>query len=355
MLLENILYVICVIAGTSGGVRSTPFDALYQSCPYTDFCQSNASKIFKDGTGEKMPCCPPCSCNDECEKTKNCCPDKPVNRQDVRDSFSESSSSLSNPSLTCRETVTKRSQGKIMSQYNGFDLGVLRYLIVDRCPDTEPNDTVALKCAGAQYTSIVDYIWVTDRTTGKIYQNQHCAQCHAIKNFVEWNLKAVCSIGITNSLNMRQELLSRDYCDLINELPIAEDIYATSDRYRCNQPNLNHCNTSGNLANYDEGFAMACETVVYPFMQHYKIVYKNVFCYFCNGYDVDQVTDVCPRMQDAARVIAKFDALINWQVEDILTQNSKSSCDVNEVFDKFTVSCTPLSVISHKTTLVNID
>ena len=347
MQLENILFVICVIAGTSGGVRWIQFDALYQSCPYTDFCQSNASKVFKDETGENMPCCPPCSCNDDCERTKNCCPDKPVNLQDVRDSFPESSSSLSNPSLTCRETITKRSQWNTMPQNNGFASGILRYLIVDQCPDTEPNDTVAFKCAGAQYNSIVDYIWVTDTTTGNIYQNRHCAQCHAIKNFVEWNLKAVCSVGIAKGLNMRQELLSRDYCDLINELPIAEDIYASSDRYRCYQPNLNHCNTSGDLTKYDEGFAMACETVIYPFIQHHNIVYKNVFCYFCNGYNVEEVTDVCPRMQDAARFYAKFNALISWQVEEKLTRNSKMSCDVNEVFDKFTVSYSLLSIISH--------
>ena len=341
MKIIRILYAICFIAGLSNAVRPTPFGALYEACPYTDFCQSSASKVFKDDTGKDMPCCLPCFCDDDCERRQDCCPDKPVNNTgDASDSSSESNQSLGDPDLTCKETIVKRSTGKKTTHFNGYSSGVLRYRIVDQCPDTERNTTTAVKCAEPQHISIADYVWVTDKTTGKIYKNRHCAQCHAVENVAEWNLKALCSLWLHDDLEMTHKPMLSDECDLINELPNDEAMFGNVDMYRCYRPNVNYCNATGDLAYYDEHYAEACESFVYPFLQHENRVFKNMFCYACNGYSLEDTTDVCPRSYFSMKADIAFTALINWQVEEKTIQRAEMPCAKDEVYDQFKVSVT---------------
>ena len=48
--------------------------AFQQACPYTSFCNKNATRFLQGS--RHVPCCKECSCVDDCWKRNNCCPDK---------------------------------------------------------------------------------------------------------------------------------------------------------------------------------------------------------------------------------------------------------------------------------------
>ena len=84
MLLQIFIQIIIVPAAVCGGVGKhgkMDFKMLYEACPYTTFCQANASMTFEEDTRKYMPCCPPCSCDENCLQSHNCCPDKVVDDQ----------------------------------------------------------------------------------------------------------------------------------------------------------------------------------------------------------------------------------------------------------------------------------
>ena len=318
------------------GAHDTPFDILYEACPYTDFCLSNARKIFRHDTSTSMPCCPLCSCDDNCTITQDCCPDKDINHHDHDPLFLDSNFRFDNSSMSCKASMVKTVKPDEL--FDGYTLGIKRYKVIDRCPDTEDNRTIILKCAGDQRTSIMEYVWVSDKTDGMIYQNRFCAQCNGVAHMTDWTIRALCSSNIANTANLRLDIIQTDYCELINEVPMEE--LKRVARHRCYKPVVQSCNQTGLMVSHDEHYRTACGTLMFPFVQPgVKYVYQNVFCYICNGNDIAGVDDVCPQTDDGNKGDRpRFNALLNWRHDEAQVNRLDMQCEDDEVFDKYKVS-----------------
>lgn len=297
-----------------------------QLCPFTDFCHANATEIYR--YPEYEPCCSECSCADNCWETGSCCPDK--------DNVTSKSSEL-----VCKSTmVKKRSNGRDTLFYDGFQEGIKRYLIVDRCPaDNFKNSTIQQKCQGVNKSSLEDYVWVVDTVSGKIFQNRHCAICHGHKSWKSWNIRTQCNnVDKTSFESLEVFLFSKD-CNIINEIP--EDLEVDTEIYRCYIPGISVCNQTGLWTQFDQDINDGCATYTMPFFQihHFLVdIYKNVFCYMCNTDQMDTLYTICPSRIDNIRVNAiSFNALIDFS-ERTKEPEPTPNCAPDELYDAYAVS-----------------
>ena len=75
MYIATILFIVLhVLLGVSGLQQIDVLIAFKQLCPYTSFCNKNATRFLQGS--RQVPCCKECSCVDDCWKRNNCCLDK---------------------------------------------------------------------------------------------------------------------------------------------------------------------------------------------------------------------------------------------------------------------------------------
>lgn len=327
--MNAIFYFVFLVSGTLS-FNSTTFIAEIGTklCPYTNFCHASASKIL-DEENYGVPCCLPCSCSDNCWKVGNCCPDR-------------STVDIQTPELFCRETLVKRTKSDT-KLHNGISLGIHRYRIVETCPENEVNVTLVDSCQREDRKAVDEYVWVSDKT-GKIFRNRYCAYCNDVYQFTEWQVRTSYSpiLLLPNFSILPQIILSADDSDLIVSVPESE--MKQTEKYRCLLPYTFACNQSGLWKTPDTSLKQACETYDSPFVvdEVFSTIYKNVYCYICNGYGVRGVKGLCTDLYDPERTLTtiSFSALldINWHEQYPKQKITKSNCEDNEVFDQFMVS-----------------
>ena len=295
-----------------------------QVCPYTDFCYMNASEAIYDET--KDPCCSDCSCNDDCWETQRCCPDKKGLMIQEQPSY-----------LECKETMTKRGKHNHKSAFDGNKYGIRMYFITDKCPDENTEEQLRENCSSENKTGIADYRWVSDKQTGKIYQNSHCALCHGVKTWFSWNIQTTCKKILTASYTNVTEVIFSEKCDLINEVP--ETHAEMVARFRCYIPGITTCNQTGLWRRYDRYTEDACQSFTQMYFQYELIggpVYKNVFCYLCNSEETLPSVHLCTKRDTVGRSPYSFSALIN--IEEIkAAPPNNSDCRVDELNDIYLV------------------
>ena len=238
-------------------------------------------------------------------------------------------------SMVCKAAVVKDRPGD--HEYNGYMDGIARYSIYDQCPTTEVNQTLSAKCKGGEKAAFMDYVWVSDKVSGKIYQNRYCAQCHGVTNFVEWKLRAKCALWLLTGYisDYRDTVLSTDLCRLSNEAPATE--HAVTDKYRCFETTVESCPKTQSM---NENHKMCENGFTYKFVQPaFPDVYNNMFCYVCfEEKEAGEILSVCPRTRDVSRSNFKqFSVLVNWNHKEDQKQMIDSQCDIDEVFDKYKV------------------
>ena len=225
-----------------------------------------------------------------------------------------------------------------IKEYNGYNYGILRYRIVTSCPNGENNKTLADKCASQNKTSILDYTWVTDESTGMIFQNEYCARCHNVDRYFKWQIRTTYRSVLSVNFSSLPNSIHAPYCELIVELP--EDRMHSADNYRCYRANRAECNITGLWQDYDSDVELACRTYVSPIIDYspFSMVYKNIYCYYCNGFKAQQFTTSCPDLYKGQRgdLRTSFSALIDFTERQ--ANGISSVCDQHEIFDKFTVS-----------------
>ena len=288
-------------------------------CPFTNFCHRNATAVLKE---DMVPCCTPCSCSDNCWEQGNCCPDKDIIGHHV-------------PDLECVLTMVKESEPAGRIAYNGYKYGIKRYRIVTSCPKEEYNKTLVEKCAGHNKTSILDYTWVTDESTGRIYQNE---QCHAVDRYFKWQIRTTYSPALlANPSSLPNSIHSR-HCELFVELP--DDKVHSADNYRCYKADRAECNITGLWRDYDASVDLACRTYSSPIIDYFpkSLVYKNIFWYYCNGLKAQQFTQSCPDLSEGGKGAStkSFSALIDFTERQ--PSGVASVCSQHEIFDEFIVS-----------------
>ena len=297
-------------------------------CPYSDYCRRQ--KEFLPFPGHH-PCCEDCSCEDNCWETKTCCPDKEI---------IYTLDAVEN----CHVTIVKKRNKTAL--YNGINNGVRAYRIIDKCPTTERNVSMINKCSLSDVTHISDYNWVSNFSTGKIYQNKFCAACHGETGLTEWRMEARCEDVLYSNFSNLKSLLLSDKCDIINREPSgnADHPYKT-----CAIPLYSRCNQTGLWETYDQDIDWACNIhdalflrVTYDFIY----LYKNAFCYTCNQRDNHSATTICKTditiIRDTNAPV--FSTLVDYTRDDYLEKYKPASdfaCEVNEMFDPYLV-CTIL-------------
>lgn len=103
------VFVISVCNTASWVENQSDGTDFYKLCPYNSYCKTNASKMLTDEN--QIPCCWPCSCENDCWKRGNCCPD-----------YTEGVTKA--PTQSCKATLIKRNIYRIPSDLNGFNSGV---------------------------------------------------------------------------------------------------------------------------------------------------------------------------------------------------------------------------------------
>ena len=288
-----------------------------QACPYTNFCHTDAWKITPNNT-EYEPCCTPCSCDNDCWELDNCCPDK-----DLTD---ETPTHI----VPCIDSFVKvRPANSDINPYKGF------YRVVDTCPVSEERSNFDPKCNRQNRTTLNDFIWVSDKT-GKIYQNIHCAKCHGIKEPIQWQIQSTCfDIMMARFDNFKDVLLSEN-CNLINTLP--EGLESITKKYTCVRPKslrLTSCNQTGLMTSYNPAVEFACKLSTWPY-QLRNFMVKNAFCAMCNDErSVDDELCDFQHFNKGKKDVLTF--LIDYTSLQAGLTEVDSSCEMDEIFDKFLV------------------
>ena len=298
-------------------------------CPYTNFCQTNASQVLEpDRWGIPIPCCLSCSCEDDCWKLENCCSDK-IN-------FPHKS-----PLFTCKSTVSKGVLG-----LNGTT-DVTLYKIIDSCPNNKENrySSLAEKCSGSTKTNLDDFVWVSDKIKGTIFQNKYCAECHGIKELETWFIFSACIEHLITNISNAMTAILADECSVQNIVP--EKIKKITQKYRCFVPAYTECNTTGLWPTYDPNIELACNMTDMPVFEYISgygfdveyTVYRNVFCYICNHGPSDTFLPAC-KEEDLMRHLMHFSALLKFDFSPNIEQEETFSpvCNIYDIFDKYSVS-----------------
>ena len=235
-------------------------------------------------TNQTVLCCGNCSCEDDCWRTANCCPDKETIREE--------------PALTCRSPLVKPILGKSRSN--------LGYQVIDTCPFTEINDTLVSKCISNEIHDLAGLIWVFDKQQELTYKNEYCALCHHVTHFVKWKLRVKCD-KLSSTADLSPLFMLDDRCELKLEKP--ENTTATSFPV-CLIADYNHCNQTGLWSTYDADIERSCDIYHSPyiFADWYlmpPMTYKNVFCYQCNTVETMVTNPVCVLSGDFVQVKSK--------------------------------------------------
>ena len=286
-------------------------------CQFTHFCQTDASQSKPNDT-DKIPCCFPCYCDDDCWLFDDCCPDKDL------------MNGPRPPVVPCIDSYVKP-RFEDSNPYEGF------YKVIDTCPRYEKRSNLLHKCNRKNRTSLEDFVWVSDKT-GRIYLNIYCAKCHGIQETKPWQIKTTCyDIMKANFGNFRETLLSEN-CNIINTVP--EDLETVTDRYTCINPTklrYPSCNETGLMASYDYDVEMACKQSTWPYVLAYSFA-KNVLCVMCNQ-DIPTVNldGLCNNAMELKDHVSFFTYLIDYASVSKNLPKEERNCGLDEMFDEFMV------------------
>ena len=295
-----------------------------RACPYTNFCQWNATLAFQDD--RLAPCCKNCSCADDCWIRGNCCPDK-ILTADTSTTIKE----------TCKSTsVLKQNKDSFI---NGDFKLKAHYFVTESCPESVNAELLKKKCNGTAAETVVDLTWVSDMNTNKIYRNRHCAECHGVQNYTSWDL-------LTDCFDL---MVKKNYSLNINSFPV-NCLYTSPPNEKafeneCLLPDITTCNQTGLWDVKDDVTETLCQSLPMLFVVEERgytaNVYRNQFCFKCNKPQGAIIEDKCmPDIQWNTGIwnMESFTGVLDI-AEGYNKEHKKMPCAMDEVEE-------PLKVIS---------
>ena len=328
---EAVIVILLIqrLSINANNLSPTLQQAISSYCPYTDLCQSPA-RLTTNGN-ERTSCCAQCSCDNDCWRLDNCCPDK--DRSKIHNTRA----------LPCKSTLTKD-----FINDNGIRsiIEPRTYRIEDICPASEVNKTLIEKCQGYIKDNLEDYVLVSDKQTGMIYQNRHCAECHGVTEYTQWSIRTSCYQLLSQERSFETTLIS-DRCDIVNEVPSSEK--ARAESFTCFIPIYSECNMTGLWEKYDSDIVAACNQYNWTYFQIKQMAnrvetYKNVFCFLCNTpanveipsdhcIDIDGYLFLNQRTQFRSLTI-----LLDMNTYLGTTTRHSTVCQMDELWDSYMVS-----------------
>ena len=288
-----------------------------QYCPYIKFCKRNITEYYNPIF--RQPCCSECSCEENCWEIANCCPDK-------------NNIKTPNPVTKCISVIVKKA--------DDFGKEKRGYHVIDYCPMTEKNDSLVNKCTTKEANTFEELIWVSDNTSGTIYRNRFCAECHhAISNLTEWSLEAKCTNDVYNSFGSLTSFFLSDKCQLSVKLP--DNLNVT----HCVVAKYTTCNQTGLWQNFDADVQWACEAFEAVFTAIDRRIsttfeaYRNAYCFVCNTDNIGNTDTLCPLPSYDSFDVSVFTSIIDFkryqQTDD--EESTQAQCKIYEMFDEIMV------------------
>ena len=174
------------------------------------------------------------------------------------------------------------------------------FLMVASCPDSWPVEqstanTIASNCVSQD----LELPPVTDRESGIVYKNEHCALCNGIRQLVAWQPNLECT------LNVYQLLQTQPLSQIFRNNPRIFQTECQGCSYQMPRlssipsprscvPRVSTCLSKGELeerirrtltrSNYTD-MVKRCETEFLDLVTTSNVVYRNRACALCNGED----------------------------------------------------------------------
>ena len=331
---------------TTKAMEGNFISELSELCPFTDICKQLNESAFK----MSEPCCRPCSCENDCHKTGNCC--------------FKNGTSIQRPDLAKCLPVQPSLPGKLLSTFR-------KYRIVNECPQKPlfintffPHQVQPNKERDVSREEMEQFSPVFSAITNVTYHNKYVASCHKQSNatLIPWLHLAVCSVDAEQTYGQIQRQLQHGECDIIFTPPADYDL---SDQ-RCYNVDISECNVTGKWNFYDQSVEAACNTLNFPYIQPAgkhtpPFIYANVFCYLCNNRQGVKARKLCPKSftgqwtDDAVTttIILSYHEYRLTPVDISVPTSNGESCDSNQIFDQVKV-CTHLFGYNTGVYLLNI-
>ncbi|KAK3090471.1 hypothetical protein FSP39_012131 [Pinctada imbricata] len=275
-------------------------------------------------------CCESCSCQPSCHYLDNCCPDilkVTLNQHSNRSGEAYEKMRCIHPQLM---------------EYLSSDVDYInQFLMISRCDDTTYTDTV-LKCERQDWdpTDLTMDILLPVTIGGDAFKNKYCAMCNNanLTEAIIWRAEVRCptskSITGNSASNLIQNLLTRRTCNLI--------FAPRTQSAQCNIGLVRKCNVTGKWMQYDAFVERACLSYTHV----YRGVYRNIFCFMCNGEDglYMQCSGVDIKGKESI-LLGSFNALIEYNPMTSQEQDDAivdTRCPSNEIYDDNQKSCLKL-------------
>ena len=234
-----------------------------------------------------------CKCDSACEIFRDCC------------------ASSSAPASCNSSQISPLQSGVVLecrSIYLNPGIPVLyeneAFLMVASCPDSwhveqSTANTIASNCVSQD----LELPPVTDRESGIVYKNEHCALCNGIRQLVAWQPNLACTP------NVYQLLQTQPLSQILRNNPRIFQTECQGCSYQIPRlssipsprscvPRVSTCLSKGELekrirrtltrSNYTD-MVERCETGFLDLVTASNVVYRNRACALCNGEDEEEL------------------------------------------------------------------
>jgi len=221
-----------------------------------------------------------------------------------------------------------------------------QYKIVDYCPDHTSVD-INTKCITP--TAIEEIIPVSSRDGEKLFRNKYCAYCHGYMNIVMWGLyiSEDCNNLMEQSFQSVEERNSYilEHCHVKTFPPSSDYI----QKVACTIGKVSTCRSTNStiLQKYQARClqdSKVWDNELYQHrVRHVDLLFNNVYCFLCSDFvstsaiENDQCTTMQWKRIRGTNVVSLVYMISLTHEHDTVNVDTKSTCSVNAIFDKFQV------------------
>ena len=185
------------------------------------------------------------------------------------------------------------------------------FLMVSSCPDSWPVEQSVANAIASNCTSQdLKLPPVTDRESGIVYKNEHCALCNGIRQLVAWNIDIACAPTVYKLLESKPtEYIEKNHPNLFtrNCQVCSYRMPPSVPPPRSCVPSVSTCLPKENLepkirrilneSKYTE-MVEKCVSGILNLINISSIIYKNRACALCNGEETQPEFIECVTLGD---------------------------------------------------------
>ena len=287
-----------------------------------------------------------CRCDELCKRFGDCC------------SNSNYVHNANIPSFECVSNI-------VLNERKDREAGEQYYWMIASCPESESESDILNRIADLCKAHALSSPPVSDNSTGLVYRNKYCAQCHGVpdKELITWPSVWHCNITLTEAFISGSGTVDMRVLLAACNPSVFEEPQLLSDRERayplreCDRDIIYKCqpppetNTSSEeyhnlerLCRIEPGKATVISTA--------PGVYKNEYCALCSSLNMDRNNLRCPPNPPSRNMIPPsfntFPLLLDVTGSGIevlsmdkieVTSIIEQSCAEGQVYDVYSEAC----------------